>query len=763
MKFSDKFIRTQLEWTKPLTQSATLETARSLQNKAGRILAFMTRRDAVLSNEDFSGVKGSFAIPRDEVRSGIILYIHGGGYVSGGIEYARGFASVLASECGMRVATFEYRLAPENPYPAQLEDALTVYKYLLSSGYSPETILFAGESAGGGLSYALALRLRELGMPLPAGIVAISPWCDLTNSGKSYLDNEKNDPSLTKPLLDFYSKCFVGAVTRERGERNKDCKISDNPAFTELLRAPYVSPLFADLSGMPKTLIFAGGDEILLSDAEQIHERLCEAGVESQLVVREEMWHAYHLYRLKSADADFRLINSFIKKVFPKDSERKLRWMGLDNAAKIYPAARTQSWTNVFRLSATLKENVNREILQSALDVTVRRFPSIAVRLRRGTFWYYLEEIAKAPKIIDERAYPLVRMPFDDIRSCAFRVIVYKKRIAVEFFHALTDGNGGLIFLKTLVAEYLSQKHGIKIPAEHGVLERLSPPTEEELEDCFPKYAGNFPATRREKDSYRIMGEREESGFCHLTTFIMKSGELLDVAHKYGVTVTAVLTAALIKAGLELQREDCHRVRRRRPVKVLIPCDLRRIYRTKTLRNFALYATPGIDARLGEYSFGELCDIVYRQMGIEITPKNMAARIKTNVKDEENVLLKLTPLFLKNIVMKAVFMMCGEKKSMLTLSNLGAVKLPDKMREYIDRMDFVLSVQSDAPYNAGVISYGDKAYLSIIRNIKEPRLEMALYKELRAEGISVMAESNGEPNTVTNKSGKEQKIADGIP
>ncbi len=743
MKFSDKFIRTQLEWAKPLTQSATLETARSMQNKAGRILSFMTRREAVLSSEDFVGIAGAIAVPRDEVRSGIILYIHGGGYVSGGIEYARGFASMLAAECGMRVATFEYRLAPENPYPAQLEDALTVYKKLISMGYSPETILLAGESAGGGLSYSLALRLRELGMPLPAGIVAISPWCDLTNSGKSHEINKKRDPSLSKELLDFYAVSYVGAVQREKGMRNKDCEISDNTAFSDLLRTPYVSPLFADLSGLPPTLIFAGGDEILLSDAERIHERFCEAGVDSRLTVRESMWHAYHLYRLRSADADFALINSFIKRVFPKDSERKLRWMGLDNAAKIYPAARTQSWTNVFRLSATLKDTVDREILQSALDVTVRRFPSIAVRLRRGTFWYYLEEIAKAPKITDEKAYPLARMPFDDIRSCAFRVIVYKNRIAVEFFHALTDGNGGLIFLKTLIAEYLSQKYGVKIPAELGVLDRLEPPTDEELTDCFPKYAGKFPATRRDSDSYRIMGEREEYGFCHLTTLIMKSGELLELAHKYGVTVTAVLTAALIKAGIELQREDCRRVKKRRPVKVLIPCDLRRVYGTSTLRNFALYATPGVDARLGEYSFGELCELVYRQMCLEITPKNMAARIKTNVKDEENMLLKLTPLFIKNIVMKAVFMMCGEKKSMLTLSNLGAIRLPDPMREYIDRMDFVLSVQSSAPYNAGVLSYGDKTYFSIIRNIKEPRLEMALYRELRREGISVMAESNG--------------------
>ena len=129
-------------------------------------------------------------------------------------------------------------------------------------------------------------------------------------------------------------------------------------------------------------------------------------------------------------------------------------------------------------------------------------------------------------------------------------------------------------------------------------------------------------------------------------------------------------------------------------------------------------------------------------MALDITEKNMSARIKTNVKDEENMILKLTPLFLKNIVMKAVFTMCGEKKSMLSVSNLGIVKIPEKMTEFVERFDFVLSVQSTAPYNAGVLSYGGKTYINIIRNIKEPRLERELYEVLRKEGIEVKVESN---------------------
>ena len=160
-------------------------------------------------------------------------------------------------------------------------------------------------------------------------------------------------------------------------------------------------------------------------------------------------------------------------------------------------------------------------MLRAALDVTVRRFPSIAVRLRRGAFWYYLEEITKAPAIEEDKSYPLVHVPFDDVRKCAFRVLVYGSRIAVEFFHAVTDGTGGLIFLKTLVAEYLCQKYKINIPAENGVLGRLEDPDPEELEDSFLRYAGDITASRAEQTAYHMSGTPEPDGFLNLTTLML--------------------------------------------------------------------------------------------------------------------------------------------------------------------------------------------------------------------------------------------------
>ena len=741
MNISEKLLRSQLELLKPIADGTKLETARNMQDKIGRIMHFSRRRDVVVHDKSINDLKGKLIVPRDELRGGIMLYLHGGGYVCGSTEYAKGVASILSAECGMKVVSVEYRLAPEFPFPAALDDAYLAYRTILDKGVSAESIIVAGESAGGGLAYALCLKLRDEGMPMPAGIVAISPWCDLTLAGESYKKNDGKDPSLTVERLEFFADAYIGTYDKE--EITKIKKISTKArGDIEKKQNGYVSPIFADLTGMPPSLIFAGEDELLLSDATDMRDKLFASGCDVTLITRPNMWHAYLLYGIKSNAKDFDKINEFVKKHLPKDNERKLRWMHLDNSAKIYPAAATSTWNNIYRLSATLKEPVDREILQSALDVTVRRFPSIAVKLKRGVFWYYLEEIKNAPKIQDEKSYPLVRMPLDDIRHCAFRVLVYNKRIAVEFFHALTDGNGALVFLKTLVAEYLTQKYGLNIPNENGVLSRLDKPKEEELTDDFPKNKAPVGKSRNESDSYRIFGELEEDGFCHVTTFMIKSEELLTLAHSYGVTLTALMAAMFIKASINLQFEDVKKLKHMKKVKVLIPVDLRKIYNSTTLRNFALYTTPGVDPRLGEYTLPELAKIVHHKMALDITEKNMSARIYTNVHDEEKMILKLTPLFLKNIVMKTIFMLVGEKKSTLSISNLGLVKLPAPMNEYVERLDFILSVQSNAPYNASIISYGDSLNLSIIRNIKEPRLEAALYEVFKDSKIHVKVESN---------------------
>ena len=204
MQVSAKTVRNQISKLQPFLGGCSLETIRKGQNLIGELMTFHHRNHVLIHDHPFDKFEAAWVLPKDERRQGVLLYLHGGGYTYGDLEYARGFASTLAVECGVRVFCIAYRLAPENPYPAALDDALTAYQYLLSKGYAPKHITLCGESAGGGLCYALCLKLKELGMAQPASVVSISPWVDLTASGESYETNRESDPSLNAALLDSF-------------------------------------------------------------------------------------------------------------------------------------------------------------------------------------------------------------------------------------------------------------------------------------------------------------------------------------------------------------------------------------------------------------------------------------------------------------------------------------------------------------------------------------------------------------------------------
>lgn len=679
-------------------------------------MAFSSRSSVSFSKLSIGDFEAQWIIPGDNASGGVILYLHGGGYTCGGIEYAKGFGSKLACSFGLKVLCCAYRLAPENRFPAAVDDALSAYKYLLSNGFSPDRIVLAGESAGGGLCYSLCIRLKSEGIEMPAGIVAISPWTDLTQSSDSYEQNKDNDPSMTKERLDFFAECYADDKTD-----------------------PLVSPLFFEGVKFPPSLIFAGQDEIMLDDARKMHSKLQKCGSRSKLIIAPNMWHAYLLYGLKEHEGHYNEIGRFISGVMPCAAPG---WVRLDNAAKIFPASRRRGWYNKFRISANLFEPVDPEVLQSALCVTIRRFPYIAARLKTGFFWYYLEEIESAPKVLCDGYQPLMRRPFDDVRKCAIRVLYYKNRIAVEFFHAVTDGTGGTVFLKTLIAEYLWQKYSVRIPNESGVLDRLSCPEPSELEDSFLNNTGQVSAKRSSGRAYHLIGEPESDGYLNLTAGSVNLDKALELSRSYGVTLTAFLSAVMLQSVLELQKKKVKNPKKRLPVKIQIPVNLRNLFGGNTLRNFVMVVNVGVDPRMGEYSFSELVSAVHHQMALLITKKNMQAVFTTNVNSEKILAVKLVPLFLKNIVMKAVFNSVGESQACLSLSNLGAVELPEEMKPYVTSFDFIIGPQAAADYNCGVCSFGSELRINFIRKSVEPELEREFFTNLVKLGLKVTVESN---------------------
>ena len=416
-------------------------------------------------------------------------------------------------------------------------------------------------------------------------------------------------------------------------------------------------------------------------------------------------------------------------------------WYRLDTAALIFPATIRRDWCNVFRLSAGLTEPVDPAVLQQATDDLRKRFPSYFVTLRRGMFWYYLEESAAPVLVREDYAYPLTFMSSRELKRNCLRVLYYRNRIAVEFFHSLTDGRGGSVFLANLVARYLELKHGIAIPRTELIRDPAEPPRAEELEDSFLKNAAEVQADRTEEVSYRLHGTPEKEGFRTLTTGIVQTEALVAAAHRYHVSVTAFLAAVMAESIISMQNEERPR-RRQRPVKITIPVDLRRLYGSSTLRNFSLVLNIGADPRYGDYSLEELCSTIFHQLRAYATPQHMAGMIAANVQPQQLIVLRLAPVFLKNIVMNAVYRRTGESFGCLNISNITNVDLPEEMHPYIERMEFIIGPQRSYPNNCSVLSYGGRTYINMIRNIRESELERRFFSRLVDLGIPVEIESN---------------------
>lgn len=271
-----------------------LERERKGQELLGRLVAPM----AGMSWEPFelSGMNAAWVRPdRGHDRKHAILYCHGGGYTSGSLGYSRILACKLANVTGYEVLAFEYRLAPEHPYPAAVEDATKAWDYLMHMGYGARDVVVAGDSAGGNLALVLCHLLKRAGRRLPASLILMSPWTDMTASGKSYAERAGMDPMIT---LD-YIKSVRAAYARDHD-----------------LTDPLLSPLFGDFTGFPPVLIQAGTHEILLSDSIRLRDKLVQAGIFCRLEVWTDLWHVFQMFPMKKAGEAMESIGRFLLEQF---------------------------------------------------------------------------------------------------------------------------------------------------------------------------------------------------------------------------------------------------------------------------------------------------------------------------------------------------------------------------------------------------------------------------------------------------------------
>ncbi|MBX7257390.1 MAG: alpha/beta hydrolase [Candidatus Hydrogenedentes bacterium] len=258
---------------KPLNTDAGLELHREGLERV--VDLFPPLPDVVATPVDAGGIPSEWIDAQGTRDDRILFFAHGGGYSLGSLRTHRRLASDLARAGGLRALSIAYRLAPEHRFPAAVEDCVAAYRWLLGTGIKPEKIVFAGDSAGGGLVLSTMLKLRDEGNPLPAAGVCISPWTDLAATGASVFGRASQDPILNPRDLHTFALRYLGDA---------------DP------RTPLASPLYGDMRGLPPLLIHVGSAEILLDDSTRLASRARDAGVDVTLHVAEEMIHAWHYF-----------------------------------------------------------------------------------------------------------------------------------------------------------------------------------------------------------------------------------------------------------------------------------------------------------------------------------------------------------------------------------------------------------------------------------------------------------------------------------
>lgn len=414
-------------------------------------------------------------------------------------------------------------------------------------------------------------------------------------------------------------------------------------------------------------------------------------------------------------------------------------WFQLDNAAKLYPAIANARWTSAFRMTAEFLEDVDPQLLQKALDDTLPRFPSLNVRLRAGLFWYYLEQAPGRLLVRQDSGHPC--MPFSQKRDGKFllRVFYFGKRISAEFFHVLTDGTGGLAFLKTLAVQYLRLK-GHPVSFDQGAMDIADAPTREETLDAF--HAIDLPdirVSRKEEHAWHFPATKEIPHTLNVIAASMPADKMLEKAHEMNVSMTEYLAALILFTADRCQRATAKKLR---PVRVSVPVNMRPFYGIHTLRNFSSFVNPVIDSRLGEYTLEEICRCVHNFMALNCTKKQLSGAIATNVAEEKPLYIRLAPLFIKNMAISSVFKHSGELQFSSTLSNVGKTGFPTGSERLIKRFEFLLGSPCDAMCNCACLATGNEVRLTFSSNIRETTLPRELLRLLVEEGVPVTVESN---------------------
>ena len=417
----------------------------------------------------------------------------------------------------------------------------------------------------------------------------------------------------------------------------------------------------------------------------------------------------------------------------------KVAWDKLDNTALLFPVIATQTMTNVYRISAELSENIDRNLLQEALDRILPSFDVFRMRLRAGLFWYYFEENKrKAPFIREEYSFPGAYINKSRNNHFMFRVTYYEKRINLEVFHALTDGFGGVVFLKELVYQYLRLKYSEELADEP---DKISNDVFLDKEDSYIK---NYKKPGKDRKKYKhekaviVTGESfpgDEVGVMH---GFMPIAELKAACKRYGVTINKFLTGVYVYS---IYKEYLGGHPSEDAISCGVPVNLRPYYDSHTMKNFFAILAAEFRPEIDDYSFEEVLSIVCESLDRQMTKENLDDIISYNVSNEMNMTLRVIPLFIKNLAIKQVYAASSHSNT-TTLTNIGNIVIREPYKQYVKGFSCLLSMSEGQNIKASVCSYDGVLNITFSSILTDTSIQRRFFQTLTKEGVPVAIQTN---------------------
>ena len=417
-----------------------------------------------------------------------------------------------------------------------------------------------------------------------------------------------------------------------------------------------------------------------------------------------------------------------------KVDKRKYR---LDNAALGFSLMSNKRVSNVYRISCTLKELVDKEKLQEALTNVLPRFPYFRVSIRRGLIWGKWVTNLKVPEIQQEKKYTNQYMS-QGRKRLLYRVIVNKNDINLECHHSLTDGHGGMIFLNSIIAEYYRIK-GVKIENTSNILLPEDEPDILEFENSYEKHYKrklkiNIPRVR--KRSFNMINKIEKAGVFHITNLSVSVESIKQKSKKLNVSITALLCAIYFDVLREIQEEQYKgKIKKHRPIRINIPVNLRRVLVSKTMRNFSLFIRPEVDPKRNNLSIEENAFEINEFLKDKIQPETFYPKIAKNIRSLGSFIMHITPFRIKRFFARIGYYFVRTPYYSGVLSNLGKIIMPEQLERYIDNYRLAIGPGTVNKERIGVASFQDKLIITFSRVIKESMLIDRFSRRLYDLGI----------------------------